>query len=115
MGLFVRVEYQKHYAPLRRLRNWELHTLREVLDIEEVSDSIAHLEQDGKGIPVLLRQYLKLGGELLGFNVDRSFSDVLDGLIMVDLRKADASRLASYMGKEGVTTFRRYHAVSSVA
>lgn len=108
------VKPRRMFRP-RRLRNWELHTMREVLDIEEVSDSIAHLEQDGKGIPVLLRQYLKLGGELLGFNVDRNFADVLDGLIMVDLRKADASRLASYMGKEGVSAFRRYHAVSSVA
>ena len=96
---------------LRRLRSWELQTMREVLDIEEVSHSIAHLEQDGKGIPVLLRQYLKLGGELLGFNVDRRFSDVLDGLIIVDLRKADAARLATYMGKEGVAGFHRYHAV----
>lgn len=108
------VKPRRMFRP-RRLRNWELHTMREVLDIEEVSDSIAHLEQDGKGIPVLLRQYLKLGGELLGFNVDRNFSDVLDGLIMVDLRKADASRLSAYMGKEGVNAFRSYHAVSSVA
>ena len=34
---------------------------------------------------------------------------------LVDLRKADTSRLASYMGKDGVTAFRRHHAVSSVA
>lgn len=97
-----------------RLRSWELETMREVLDMDEVSDCIAHLEQDGKGIPVLLRQYLKLGGELLGFNVDRNFSDVLDGLIVVDLRKTDRSRLATYMGKQGLASFHRYHAAGAL-
>jgi hypothetical protein len=45
---------------------------------------------------VLLRQYLKIGGELLAFNVDKSFSDVLDGLVLVDLRKTDPARLETY-------------------
>ncbi len=43
----------------------------------------------------------KIGGELLAFNVDKSFSDVLDGLVLVDLRKTDPARLETYMGKEG--------------
>ncbi len=38
-------------------------------------------------LPILLRQYLKLGGRLLGFNVDPDFSDVLDVLVMVDPRQ----------------------------
>ena len=32
------------------------------------------IEADGKGIPVLVRQYLKVGGEMLAFNVDAGFS-----------------------------------------
>lgn len=99
----------------RPLRGWELEIMRDLLDLEEVSTSIAHIEEDGKGIPVLLRQYLKLGGELLSFNIDRSFSDALDGLILVDLRKTDPARLATYMGKAGVAAFRQYHEISSVA
>ncbi len=39
-------------------------------DIEEVSTWVAELENNPKGVPVLLKQYLKLGGKLLGFNVD---------------------------------------------
>jgi hypothetical protein len=42
------------------------------------------LEPSRVGIPVLLRQYLKLGGKLLGLNVDPEFLDALDGLIVVD-------------------------------
>jgi hypothetical protein len=46
-----------------------------------LSLSIADIEDDGEGVPVLIRQYLKIGGRLLGFNVDPSFSDALDVLI----------------------------------
>ena len=45
---------------------------------------VSDLEPSRAGIPVLLRQYLKLGGKLLGLNVDPEFLDALDGLIVVD-------------------------------
>jgi len=98
----------------RPLPDWELRALRHLLDLEEMSSSIAEIEGDGKGLPVLLRQYLKLGGELLGFNVDKNFSDVLDGLILVDLRKTDRTRLETYMGKEGVARLHSVHAPTRV-
>jgi putative hemolysin len=98
----------------RPVSDWELRTLRYLLDLEEMSASIAEIESDGKGVPVLMRQYLKLGGELLAFNVDKSFSDVLDGLVMVDLRKTDPARLETYMGKEGLARFLEYHAAALV-
>src|SRR5262249_28489626 len=60
--------------------------LADLKDIEHLSRVIARIEHDNKGIPILLRQYLKLGGRLLGFSSDDQFSDALDGLIMVDLR-----------------------------
>ena len=72
-----------------------------VWDVEELSALIADVETDRKGVPVLLKQYLKLGGELVAFHVDRRFADALDGLIVVDLRKTDARVLERYMGKEG--------------
>jgi len=50
-------------------------------------------------MPILLRQYLKTGGKLLAFNVDRGFSHVLDALIMVDLRSAPTPVLERYFGK----------------
>jgi hypothetical protein len=57
----------------------------------------------------------KIGGELLAFNVDKSFSDVLDGLVRVDLRKTDPARLETYMGKEGVSRFLEHHGASVAA
>ncbi len=78
-------------------------------DIEAVSDFVADIEPDAKGVPVLLRQYLKLGGKLLAFNLDPNFSNALDGLIFVDLTQTDRKSLERYMGREGVTTFLDAH------
>ncbi|MGQ9896457.1 MAG: lysophospholipid acyltransferase family protein [Acidobacteriota bacterium] len=79
-------------------------------DIEEVSALIADIEPDAKGVPVLLRQYLKLGGKVLAFNLDPDFGDALDGLIMVDLLDSDIRTLERYMGSAEAAAFRAYHA-----
>ena len=78
-------------------------------DLEELSRPIADVETDGKGLPILLRQYARVGGRLLGFNVDRKFSNTLDGLIVVDLRKTEPAMLERYMGCEAAALFRRRH------
>lgn len=78
-------------------------------NIEEVSSWISGIEKDDKGIPILLRQYLKLGGKILCFNVDQDFSDVLDGLIFVDLLESDEKILSRYMGVSGLKSFLEYH------
>jgi hypothetical protein len=44
-------------------------------DIEELSTLVADIEFDRKGVPILLKQYLKLGGELVAFNVDSEFRE----------------------------------------
>jgi putative hemolysin len=79
-------------------------------DAEELSAVVADVEPDGKGIPILLKQYLRLGGKLLGFNVDPKFSNTLDGLIMVDLRQVPAALLQRYLGKEAAAKFISHHA-----
>jgi putative hemolysin len=82
-------------------------------DIDDLSHLIAQIEHDQKGVPVLLRQYLRLGGRLLGFSCDREFGDTLDGLIMVDLRQVEPTVLARYMGKPGAVAFHAYHSAVS--
>ena len=80
-------------------------------DIELISDMVSQMEKDEKGLPVLVRQYLKLGGKFLGFNVDDEFSDVIDGLIVVDLRMTEGRTLEKYMGKEKARLFLNYYQV----
>ena len=93
--------------PFRVIPSMRTHELvsTAVWDIEELSALIADIEIDRKGVPILLKQYLKLGGELVAFNVDRNFSNALDGLIVVDLHKTDPRVLQRYMGPEGATSY----------
>lgn len=77
-------------------------------DLDELSGIVADIEPDGKGIPVLIKQYLKLGGKLLGFNLDPAFSNALDGLIVVDLRQTSHSILERYLGKSEAAQFLAY-------
>lgn len=94
----------------RPIQGWEGETENGMVwDIEELSALIADIETDQKGVPILLKQYLKLGGKLLSFNIDAHFSNALDGLIVVDLLKTDPRLLERYMGKEGIAAFLAHH------
>jgi putative hemolysin len=93
------------------IRRWDCRSIgRALRDLDELSEPIVDVEADGKGLPILLRQYAKIGGKLLGFNVDRKFSNVLDGLVVVDLRQTDSAVLDRYMGRASAAIFRRLHA-----
>ncbi len=80
-----------------------------VKDLSDVNELIKEIEAKHNSIPVLLKQYLRLGGKLLGFNVDQGFGDVLDGLIYVDLTETDPKILEKYLGKEETVQFLEYH------
>lgn len=92
---------------------WCLKEYMEYLnDIDQVAGYVSEIEPDGKDIPVLLRQYLKLSGKLLAFNVDPHFSSVVDGLIMVDLSQSSPKTLRRYMGNEIAEAYFKYHGIS---
>jgi hypothetical protein len=78
-------------------------------NLDDLSEVVADLELDGKGVPILLQQYLNLGGQILDFSVDRKFSNVLDGLMVVDLLKTPQRQLERYMGKTNAVEFLRFH------
>lgn len=102
LGRLVRPRQPYWRLPLPGQARWGV-------DLEELSQIIADLEPDGKGVPVLLRHYLKLGGRLLAFNIDPKFSRCLDGLIVVDLATTSPAMLSRYMGTQDAETFLRYH------
>jgi len=92
------------------LHSWNCAAVSTVLrGFEDLGHSVSHLETDAKGIPVLVRQYLKLGASVLAFNVDRNFSDVLDGLVCLDLRRTEPTALERYMAKDGLARFQQFH------
>ena len=98
-----------------RIRSWDCRSIDHAMqEIDQLSDPIADMESDGKGVPILLKHYSRLGGRLLGFNVDSKFSHVLDGLVVMDLRQTEPASLERYMGKTGLASFRRHHGLPAL-
>lgn len=115
------VDYLRRHARDRRRSRYvraRHHFARSVLpsaligqssgDLDELGKLVSLIEPDNKGVPILLRQYLKLGGQILGFNRDMAFNS-LDALIMVDLRQTDPRVLSKYMGAEVAENFLAFH------
>lgn len=80
-----------------------------IKSLDDLSDLLREIEPSANTLPVLLRHYLKLGGKLMGFSVDPTFGNCLDGLIYVDLTKSDPKLLERYLGKAGSVSFLFYH------
>jgi putative hemolysin len=102
----IRANNPPRIGPLKGPHMDEYSTV--VRDIDEVSDLVQEVESDRKGIPILLKQYMKLSARLLGFNVDPDFGDVLDGLILVDFRQITPKLVERFCGKQGATTILEY-------
>jgi putative hemolysin len=108
-GLAQLVRPKRPFHPAASSK-WHAHVLSRFLtDLEDLTDPIADLEPDGKGVPILIRQYMKLGGRMLGFNVDAKFSNALDGLVLVDLRNTPLAKLSRYMPPQEAARFLAWH------
>lgn len=71
-------------------------------NVDELDTLIRRLEGT-QGIPVLLRQYIRLNATLLGFNIDPAFGGALDALMMVDIHHLPASIRSRYLGIPATT------------
>jgi putative hemolysin len=101
LASYLETRVQTHLAGLvkpRRPYHATWRAPRFLRDVDELSAPIADLESDGKGVPILIKQYMKAGACVLGFNLDPRFSNVLDVLMMTDLRRAPQPALQRYMG-----------------
>jgi len=84
-------------------------------DLKLVADLLGSVEPDERGVPVLIRQYLKLGGRILGFNIDNDFGNSIDCLLWVDMRRTELPLLRKYMGNELAEAFHARHVPASPA
>lgn len=96
-------DVERHLLPLQ----W---TETMIADLGHVDAMVAEIEPELRGVPVLLREYLKLGGQLVALDVDPNFQDSITALILIDLRRTDARLLGRYMGKQQAREFRQWHA-----
>ncbi len=69
-------------------------------DARLLNTVVTESEADGKGIPVLLRQYLRLGGRMVAFNIDKNFGSTLDCFVIVDMKQAPERVVQRYCGKD---------------
>ena len=95
----------------KRVRHWDLESVRlACTDLKDVEELVRDIENEKQGVPILLKQYLKLNAKLISvFNVDKEFSDVIDGLMLVDFLDVDRRILNWYFGKEEASDFLRYY------
>lgn len=77
--------------------------------VQELSALISEIEADGKGVPVLLRQYLQLNAKFLSWHRDPTFGNTLVGLMLADMTTTDPRLLERHLGKEGAARFIEYH------
>ena len=67
-------------------------------DLRALSAMVSELE-GGMGIPVLLKQYLRLGGKMVSFGIDENFGGTLDCFVVVDLAATPERARRRYRGK----------------
>lgn len=84
-----------------------------VQDVEDVSTLVTSLEPDGKGVPVLIKHYVRMNAKLLDFGVWKNHSDAVVGFMIADITTADPKLIRRYMGDEGYARFRAYHGLDS--
>jgi hypothetical protein len=105
----ARLVAPRNPPPTARRRDEGVVAGRMAVDLDEADALITDIEADGRGLPVLLRQYLKLNARLLGWNVDSRFGRALDGLMLVDLVDVPRPVLTRYLGKAGAASFLASH------
>jgi putative hemolysin len=96
-------------VPQQRSQDWSERQQSLVVDnLEEVDSLVRELESGQRGIPILVRQYLKLNAKVLGFNVDPDFGNAIDALVLIDLTKVDRRIMNLYMGSDEADAFLRH-------
>lgn len=68
------------------------------LDIDGLDQLVRQIEPDGKGLPVLVRQYYQLGARFYTVGIDPNFASTPGFLLSVDLRTAPYKQLKLFFG-----------------
>jgi putative hemolysin len=103
----VRPRHPFQCAQGARLLRREIAELAAPGDLDAVMSALGGA---GQGLPVLVRQYLRLGGRMLGFNVDPDFGHSIDCLVAIDLRRTEPAVLARYLGRDEAACWLARHA-----
>lgn len=97
------------YVDIKGKNTSELYSLQEQFrsqiieytpdSLDDLHDIITNLEYDGKGIPPLVKHYIKIGGRFATFSTDKNFNNCIDALVVVDLMDTETTLLKKYMNE----------------
>lgn len=79
------VKPRKAFRPAKRDLDIEAIVDQLGQEMTEIDRVIEEVEPHNFKLPVLIKKYIKQEAKIIGFNVDPSFSNVLDGLILLDM------------------------------
>ncbi|MCC7495376.1 MAG: lysophospholipid acyltransferase family protein [Fimbriimonadaceae bacterium] len=86
-----------------------LSHVRLLRDVDDLQRLITDVEPDGKGVPPLLRQYLKLGAKALAFSVDPAFGYCVDAMCVFDALETDRRTMKRFLGEQHIDRFLAAH------
>lgn len=98
-GTTPNVEARKPFAP-RVNADVAAYLDNTSLNVDQLSALVMQIEKDGKDIPVLLKQYHKLGAKFHTIGIDENFNHTPGMLLSVHLPSAPSKMLKLYLGKE---------------
>ena len=78
----------------------DLRMLDDLGCVDDLSRQVKRLEIN-KGMPVLLKHYIKLNGKFAGFTIDSTFGSTLDIMVIVDLMHIKPQKREKYMTPYG--------------
>ncbi len=71
------------------------------LDLKTLSACVRGLDADGKDLPILVKQYHKIGAKFHCVAVDPNFNNTPGLLLMVDMDKASPKTISTFLGEDG--------------
>ena len=80
--------------PSKRARKWVQKYIKNVNHIDLLDKLVLDIENNQRGVPILIKKYLQINGKVLSFNIDKDFNNVLDALMLLDISKLPESTLA---------------------
>ncbi|MEM9986511.1 MAG: lysophospholipid acyltransferase family protein, partial [Bacteroidota bacterium] len=83
------VEPRKPFKPKLKQVNPDdlLAAVADAKDLKQVDKVLEYIEPYHFKLPILLKKYIKQNARIVAFNVDPSFNNALDGLMILDLKE----------------------------
>jgi len=89
----------------------EEYLAKNKLNLKELDKLMKSIEPDDKGLPVLVRQYAKLGAQFISIGSDIEFRRTPGMLLIVDTGNASADKIKRYFA-EGTESYLKYNQVT---